>query len=80
VIGSNSGEIPRVIGNAGLVFHEGDGEALAQCVRRLMVDPEVRSDFGDRGRERVLEHFTHARIAQQTVDLYNVVLSGRACA
>jgi len=36
VVGSDSGAIPEVIGDAGLVFPEGDAEALAACLRRLI--------------------------------------------
>ena len=38
VIGSDSGEIPHVIGDAGLVFPEGDAQALASHLLRLAGD------------------------------------------
>jgi len=36
VIGSNSGEIPHVIENAGLIFPEGDAATLASCLLTLL--------------------------------------------
>ncbi|MFN0072818.1 MAG: glycosyltransferase [Chloroflexota bacterium] len=75
VIGSDSGEIPRVIGNAGLVTPEGDVEALAATLTRVLMDARLRADLAGRGRARVLEHFTHARIAERTVGLYRDTLS-----
>jgi glycosyltransferase involved in cell wall biosynthesis len=39
VVGSNSGAIPEVIADGGLVFPEGDAAALAGCLRRLSEDP-----------------------------------------
>lgn len=70
VVGSDSAEIPNVIGDAGLVFHEGDERELAERLRRLMDDPVERESFERRGRKRVLDHFTRAKTAQETASLY----------
>jgi glycosyltransferase involved in cell wall biosynthesis len=74
VVGSDSGEIPGVIGDAGLIVPEGDGPALADALRRLYDDPGLREDLAVRGRRRVLERFSHARIAEATRDAYRAVL------
>ncbi len=76
VIGSDSGEIPNVIGDAGLIFPEGDVAALARHLRALMDDPALRQRFGAAGRQRVLARFTMAHIAAETVDVY-AALAGR---
>ncbi len=70
VIGSDSGEIPNVVGDAGLIFPEGDAGALQECLMRLMCDPDLWADLARRGRERVLTHFTQAQVAAQTVTVY----------
>ena len=70
VIGSNSGEIPNVIGDAGLVFPEGDVAALTDCLGRLRADPGARERLANKGRERVLVFYTQARIAAQTAEVY----------
>lgn len=75
VAGSNSGEIPNVIGEAGLVVPEGDAEALAAALQRLLDDPGLRRELGRRGRERVLARFTQARVAAETVALYRQMLA-----
>ncbi|HLB12655.1 MAG TPA: glycosyltransferase, partial [Dehalococcoidia bacterium] len=54
VIGSDSGEIPNVIGEAGLISPEGDAAALRGALARLMASPGLRSELRRRGRERVL--------------------------
>jgi glycosyltransferase involved in cell wall biosynthesis len=77
VVGSNSGEIPNVIGDAGLVFPEADVAALAASLRRLYDDPALISDLSAKGRARVLNNFAHRRIAERTVELYVRAL-GRA--
>ncbi len=74
VVGSDSGEIPHVIGDAGLVFPEGNVEALRSHLRALRSSPELRDELGWRGRARVLDRFTQARVAEQTYELYRAVL------
>ncbi len=70
VIGSNSGEIPHVIGDAGLVFPEEDAQALAALLRRLQNDEMERRTLGRQGRQRVLDQFTQAQVARATYEVY----------
>ncbi len=76
VIGSSSGEIPNVIGDAGLVFPEGDATALRAALGQLLGDASLRGELGRRGRQRVLAHYTQAHIAAETAALYRDVLRG----
>ncbi len=78
VIGSTSGEIPHVIGDAGLVFQEGDAKDLARCVQKLLGDPAFYADLANRGRQRVLENYTQEQIARQTYDVYLEMLGIKA--
>jgi glycosyltransferase involved in cell wall biosynthesis len=75
VIGSDSGEIPWVIGQAGLVFPEGDGPALRQRLAALLDDAALGRDLAARGRARVAAHFTHDVLAARTYAIYADVLS-----
>jgi glycosyltransferase involved in cell wall biosynthesis len=70
VIGSSSGEIPYVIGNAGLVFKEGDARDLSACIQKLLNDPALYAELAQRGRQRVLENYTQQQIARQTYEVY----------
>ncbi len=74
VIGSDSGAIPEVIGEAGLLFHEGDAAALAECLHRLIVSPDLRLSLTQRGLARVRQYYTQAQIARQTIEFYQQVL------
>lgn len=74
VVGSTCGELPGVIGDGGLTFPEGDVSALTSTLQRLATDPELPADLARRGRERVLAHFTHERVAADTVQVYRQVL------
>jgi glycosyltransferase involved in cell wall biosynthesis len=77
VVGSDSGEIPNVIGEAGLVFPEGDVQALRARLSRLMADPALCEELAQRGREWVLTHYTQAQVAAKTYQVYRELV-GRA--
>ncbi|MBN1399320.1 MAG: glycosyltransferase family 4 protein [Anaerolineae bacterium] len=70
VVGSTSGEIPNVIGNAGLIFPEGDAEALRAHLVALRDDEAHRRALARQGRERVLTQYTQSQIAARTVAFY----------
>ncbi len=74
VIGSDSGEIPHVIGDAGLVFPEGDVEALRNCLKQLMEQPELAQKLGERGYKRVISNYTNQALAKQQLDFYRELL------
>jgi glycosyltransferase involved in cell wall biosynthesis len=76
VVGANSGEIPNVIGEAGLIFRENDAADLRRHLLHLQQQPELRRELGQRGRQRVLEHYTQAQVAAQTVEVYRKVMRG----
>ena len=75
VIGSDCGEIPTVIGEAGLIFPENDVPALRACLDRIMDDTALWNDLAQRGQERVLAHYTQERIAAKTVAVYRRMLA-----
>ena len=70
VVGSSCGAIPEVIGDAGLVFPEGDASALAECLRDLIESPGRRAELAERGYARVMQHYTQERIADRTAEFY----------
>lgn len=74
VIGADSGEIPSVVGSAGLIFPEGDADALRSQLLRLMQEEGVGDALGRAGRERVLAHYTQAQIAAATVEFYREMM------
>lgn len=77
VVGADSGEIPRVIGEAGIVVMEGDAVALAGAVTQLSTNTGAWISHSLAGRQRVLAHFTQQRIAERIVTVYTSVLQGQ---
>ena len=75
VLGSRSGEIPQVIGEAGWTFPEDNVDTLREQLLRLMQDTDLRAELGSAGRQRVLEKFTQARVAADTVQVYKEILA-----
>jgi glycosyltransferase involved in cell wall biosynthesis len=76
VIGSSSGAIPEVIGDAGLLFPEDDAPALAACIRRLIESPALRADCAERGYRRMLRHYSQQHLAEQTAISYRRLVRG----
>jgi glycosyltransferase involved in cell wall biosynthesis len=77
VVGSDSGEIPWVIGDAGMIYPEGNVEALTAVLRELSLDPERRHELAQRGRSRVLARFTQVQVAEATVQVYRRMVDRR---
>lgn len=74
VIGSDSGAIPGVIAEAGLIVPEGDVDALARALADLRDQPTLRSALSEQGRARFLANFTHEQVAASTVAVYREML------
>lgn len=74
VIGSTCGEIPNVIADAGLIFPEGDFQALREAQQRIRNDSQLRKRLVEAGRARVLAHYTQTWIAAETYRIYREML------
>ena len=71
VIGS---EEVVVDGETGLLVRPRDASALEQALGQLLADSQLRGRYGQAGRERFQECFTAARMAADTVRVYEQVL------
>ncbi len=74
IIGSDSGEIPNVVGDAGLIFPEDNIAALHNHLLTLLKDETLRRRLERIGRERVLNHYTQEQIAAKTVEVYREMM------
>ena len=71
VIATRHAGIPEVMldGITGLLVDEGDVEAMAAAMVRLIQDPELAQSFGEAGRCRVQQHFTVEHHLQDVTEL-----------
>jgi glycosyltransferase involved in cell wall biosynthesis len=74
VIGSSSGEIPHVIGDGGLVFAEGDSQALANHVHYLSTTQDAYAALSQQARQRILTTYTQGAVAHQYWQIYRQML------
>ena len=79
VVASAVGGIPEVVddGRTGLLVPPSDPKALADAVNRLLDDPGLAAEMGRAGRERAIAEFSWRAIAEQTVALYEAVITGK---
>lgn len=82
VVASRVGGIPEVVvdGETGLLVpYDAADEAsfekdIAAAVNRVVADKSLAQRFGAAGRERAIQDFSWATIAQQTVDIYRSLM------
>ena len=81
VVASDVGGIPEVVddGRTGTLVHydrdtpEVFEKALADAVNAVIADPEKAERFGRAGRQRCIDEFSWAHIAEQTLEIYRKV-------
>jgi glycosyltransferase involved in cell wall biosynthesis len=74
VVGSSSGEIPHVIGDAGRVVPEGDPKAWSAEIASLIESPQLRRELGARGLARAQDRFAWPIVARQHLDFFEELL------
>jgi glycosyltransferase involved in cell wall biosynthesis len=74
VIGSDSGAIPEVIGEAGLIVPENDAAALHDALQRVRQEAALAEELTRKGLRRVRAEFTHEQVAGKTWGLWQQVI------
>ncbi len=74
VIGSNSGSIPEVIGDAGLIFQEGDYIDLRDKITHLIDSKALREELKEKGLRRIKKEFTNEKIANNILDIFHSLM------
>jgi len=77
VIAANAGGPREIVadGETGFLFEPGNPESLADAIRRLLRDRELRRRMGEAGRERVMRCFRAKQQAGQVEEVYQMVLA-----
>ena len=71
VISSDSGSLPEVIGDAGLLVREDDRAQLAAAIRSLATNDDLRHSLGDRGWSRALQEYGPTPLARRLLMFWN---------
>lgn len=74
LIGSDSGEIPFVIADAGLVVPEGNVHAWSDAIGALLTDPDRIAALGRRGRAHVDATYSWRIVGSKLVRVFDRVL------
>lgn len=75
IVVSNARPLARYVEatQGGLVFDSGDAQMLADRIRELYYQPELRRQLGNQGHQAVMERFNWAVTAKDLVSLYQRV-------
>jgi glycosyltransferase involved in cell wall biosynthesis len=74
IIGSDCGEIPHAVGDAGLIFPEQNVSALQNCLQRLFEEPQLVQDLAQKGYERAMNQYTNHALAKRTLAFYRTLV------
>ena len=79
VIGARTQAVNTVIdaGRDGLLAAPNDITDLACCMAYLVTNPEKCQEFGERGRAKVLAHYTVTRVGDRVEQVYHKILRAR---
>ncbi|MFQ5844805.1 MAG: glycosyltransferase, partial [Planctomycetota bacterium] len=77
VVRTRQGDLPEIVGNAGVPVEPGDPQALAVAVRTLLQSPRRRRRLGARARRRAGRHFTWSRTARRLLELAAPLVGAR---
>ena len=82
VVQPRHGSFPELIDatGGGLLVNPEDPADLAQGLRRLLEDENLRRDLGEKGRQAVRERFHADKMAERTLEVYGGYLSRREAA
>ncbi len=78
VVGSGSGEIPHVIGDAGVVAPEDDAAAWSRALDALLADPARRVELAAQGLHRAAAEFALPVVARRHLEFFRALVEGRA--
>lgn len=76
VIASDSGSIPEVVGEGGVIVPESDRSALSAAIDDLMLDRERRTEVGESGRRWALSQFSPQKLGADLVRFWREVAEG----
>lgn len=80
VVATRQGDIPALVGDAGVVVDPDDQPAFVEAVIELLDNPGRRAAMGAAGRERAMGSMTWGHVAERTADHVAALLDSRVAA
>jgi glycosyltransferase involved in cell wall biosynthesis len=77
VVGSDLGEIPYTVGDAGIIVGERDSRAWTLAIEQLLGSAEHRRELSQRGLERAHLRYDWPVVDRLHLDFFNELLEGR---
>lgn len=76
VLATRVGGNPELVedGATGILFDSGDAAALADALRRLAADPDLREHMGEAARARIGDRYSPSVLARDTLAVYRACL------
>jgi len=75
IVASKMGEVPRMIGDAGILVEPGNAKQLAQGVEKLLVAPELRRELGLKARIRAEQEYNWGVTAENLLVAYDMIIN-----
>ncbi len=76
VVGSDSGEVPYVVRDSGVIVGESDEEGWRRAIEELLEDRTKRDDLSARGIARARDEFAWPVVARRHLDFFESVAGG----
>ncbi len=70
VIGTRIGGIPEVVDDGGILVEAGDVDAACAAIVKLVQNPELRKELGEKGRKRWKKKFTVERMMNDYIEYF----------
>jgi len=77
VVSSDRSSLPEILGDAALYFNPDSISSMVEQVKKVLVDDDLRTELINKGRQQV-KLYSWWDLAYQTVNLYQVILYGKA--
>jgi glycosyltransferase involved in cell wall biosynthesis len=75
IVGTSSGSIPEVVGDAGLIAQANDYTSLAAQLKTLLLDEKLRQQLGERGHQRATTHYDSKSISTKIRGIYDRLMA-----
>ncbi|HVZ77003.1 MAG TPA: glycosyltransferase family 4 protein [Gemmatimonadaceae bacterium] len=75
VVGSDSGEIPHVVGDAGIIVGERDEAGWTRAIEHLLSNADERVSLGQRGRARAEAEFSWRVVGERHLDFFSRIVA-----